>query len=95
MTSVALTGVTPPATFDPPAVTATYRGSGGDVIVTTRTLQWSRVGAVLEIDVFSRAESVELLCCRGRGIAPADADSLAARLGDLLCGAARSNAPHP
>jgi tetratricopeptide (TPR) repeat protein len=57
--------------------------AGGDVLVTTRTLGWSRLGTVVEADVFDRAESVELLCLRGRGIGPAEADLLAARLGDL------------
>jgi hypothetical protein len=57
--------------------------SGGDVIVTTRSLGWTRFGSVVEVDVFDRAESVELLCRRGRNIVPADADRLAARLGDL------------
>jgi tetratricopeptide (TPR) repeat protein len=57
--------------------------SGGDVIVTTRSLGWSRVGTVVEVDVFDRRESIELLCRRGRDIGPPEADLLAARLGDL------------
>jgi tetratricopeptide (TPR) repeat protein len=66
-----------------PAALGPLLPAGGDVIVTTRSLGWSRLGTVLEVDVFDRAESVELLCRRGRDIAPADADRLADRLGDL------------
>jgi tetratricopeptide (TPR) repeat protein len=68
---------------DDPAGTQYVLPTGGDVIVTTRTLGWSRIGTVLEVDVFDRPESIELLCRRGSGIAPAEADLLAARLGDL------------
>jgi tetratricopeptide (TPR) repeat protein len=57
--------------------------AGGDVIVTTRSLGWSRFASVVEVDVFDRPESIELLRRRGRGIGVDDADRLAARLGDL------------
>jgi tetratricopeptide (TPR) repeat protein len=57
--------------------------AGGDVIVTTRSLGWSRFGSVVEVDVFDRPESIELLRRRGRNIGVDDADRLAARLGDL------------
>jgi tetratricopeptide (TPR) repeat protein len=68
---------------DHPAAVRAVLPAGGDVIVTTRTLGWSRIGTVVEVDVFERAESIELLCLRGSGIAPPEADLLATRLGDL------------
>jgi tetratricopeptide (TPR) repeat protein len=68
---------------DHPSAVRAVLPARGDVIVTTRTLGWSRLGTVVEVDVFERPESVELLCQRGSGIGPAEADLLAARLGDL------------
>jgi hypothetical protein len=62
--------------------------AGGDVIVTTRSLGWSRFASLVEVDVFDRPESIELLRRRGRGIGVDDADRLAARLGDGLPGLA-------
>jgi tetratricopeptide (TPR) repeat protein len=68
---------------DDPATIRSMLPPGGNVIITTRVLGWSRIGQVLDVDVFDRSESVELLVRRGRGISAEDADLLAARLGDL------------
>jgi tetratricopeptide (TPR) repeat protein len=68
---------------DDPVAIGTMLPSGGDVIATTRVLGWPRTCEVLEVDVFHRAESVELVCQRGNDIAPVEADELAAQLGDL------------
>ncbi|WP_433292302.1 FxSxx-COOH system tetratricopeptide repeat protein [Actinoplanes sp. CA-030573] len=68
---------------DDPAAIRMMLPPGGDVIVTSRVHGWSSMGHVLDLEVFSRPESVELLCRRGAGISPADADPLAERLGDL------------
>ncbi|WP_173056603.1 FxSxx-COOH system tetratricopeptide repeat protein [Phytohabitans houttuyneae] len=58
--------------------------TGGDVVVTTRNREWAAVGLSIEVDVFQREESVELLRRRtGNGISEEDADRLAERLGDL------------
>lgn len=38
MTSVSLTGAAVPASVDPPAVTATYRGTAGDIVITVDPL---------------------------------------------------------
>ncbi|MFC4071854.1 FxSxx-COOH system tetratricopeptide repeat protein [Actinoplanes subglobosus] len=56
---------------------------GGDLVVTTRDAAWLEVGAAVEVDVFTREESVELLCARGHLIGSDEADQLADRLGDL------------
>jgi tetratricopeptide (TPR) repeat protein len=55
----------------------------GRVLLTSRDPDWAEHGPVLQVDVFERAESVELLRSRGADITPADADRLADRLGDL------------
>ncbi|WP_422771801.1 FxSxx-COOH system tetratricopeptide repeat protein [Plantactinospora sp. WMMC1484] len=55
----------------------------GDVIVTTRNQGWTQVAEHLEIGVFERAESVELISRRVETMAPSDADAVAERLGDL------------
>jgi tetratricopeptide (TPR) repeat protein len=63
--------------------------TGGHVIVTTRNEEWSNVGVAIEVDVFLREESVQLLTKRtgdqrdSAAITPKEADELAERLGDL------------
>jgi tetratricopeptide (TPR) repeat protein len=57
--------------------------AGGHVIVTSRNHEWGQVGNAIEVDIFDRAESVELLRKRGAGISAEDADRLADKLGDL------------
>ncbi|MEV4133202.1 FxSxx-COOH system tetratricopeptide repeat protein [Dactylosporangium sp. NPDC049742] len=58
--------------------------TGGDVVVTTRNREWAAVGLSIEVDVFERHESIDLLRQRTRNsIGTADADRLADRLGDL------------
>ena len=59
-------------------------GSAGHVLITTRTGGWQEIAAVpVEVDVFARSESVAILHERVAGLPEADADSLAAGLGDL------------
>jgi tetratricopeptide (TPR) repeat protein len=61
----------------------------GNVIVTTRIPEWNALGDTIEVDVFQRAESIELLQKRSRDehgrqqMDTGDADDLADRLGDL------------
>ena len=57
--------------------------SGGHVIVTTRDATWLDAGRSVEVDVFLRRESIELLQARGHDISFDEADQLADRLGDL------------
>lgn len=55
----------------------------GHVLITSRDQDWSAVADTVEVDAFTRDESVALLLRRGRGIERADAGRLADRLGDL------------
>lgn len=57
-------------------------GGTGHVIVTSRHRSWAGVAASVEIDVFSRAESIALLRAQ-TGMSEPEADELAAALGDL------------
>ena len=74
---------------EPSRITPLLPSSGGHVIVTTRNEEWSRVGLAIEVDVFRRDESVELLTKRTTDqaglpmITEREADELAAKLGDL------------
>lgn len=58
-------------------------GSGGHVIVTTRRRGWSSRAGVIDLEVFTRREAVELLARRVRGMTTAVADRIAEQLGDL------------
>lgn len=58
-------------------------GGPGTILVTSRNPGWSAVARTLELSVFTREESKNLLCRRGPDIADADADALADKLGDL------------
>ncbi|RSM35799.1 tetratricopeptide repeat protein, partial [Actinoplanes sp. ATCC 53533] len=56
----------------------------GHVIVTSRNnAVWSARGNAIEVDVFERSESIQLLRRHGRSIGHGDADKLADKLGDL------------
>ncbi|WP_410670504.1 FxSxx-COOH system tetratricopeptide repeat protein [Amycolatopsis sp. cmx-4-68] len=56
----------------------------GEVLVTTRIPEWPGVfPQLLEVGPFTRAESTELLSLHDRQLGAEQADSLAARLGDL------------
>jgi tetratricopeptide (TPR) repeat protein len=60
-----------------------FPGGPGHVIVTTRNPAWSTVAEPLEIDVFSREESLDLLRRRVSGLSVEDATRVAEALGDL------------
>jgi NB-ARC domain/Tetratricopeptide repeat len=56
----------------------------GHVVVTSRNSEWSGVARKVEVDLFTREESIELLRRRGGGtITDEDANHLAEALGDL------------
>lgn len=57
--------------------------AGGHVILTSRNQTWAHVWDAIEVDVFDRHESVDLVQKRSRAISREDADRLAAKLGDL------------
>ncbi|MFF2040132.1 FxSxx-COOH system tetratricopeptide repeat protein [Kitasatospora sp. NPDC058170] len=57
--------------------------SGGHVLITSRNQGWSKHAGLVEVDVFLREESIRLLRRFNTGLAQADADQVADRLGDL------------
>ncbi|WP_326549995.1 FxSxx-COOH system tetratricopeptide repeat protein [Micromonospora sp. NBC_01813] len=70
-------------TEDPEQLRPYVPSGAGDVIVTTRGGEWSRQAWTIDINVFPRAESVELLTRRVPGVDPVDAHAIAEKLGDL------------
>ncbi|MEU8195701.1 FxSxx-COOH system tetratricopeptide repeat protein [Microbispora amethystogenes] len=58
-------------------------GGGGHVLITSRSQTWSLIAKPLEIDVFTREESLEHLRRRVADLSDGDADRVAAALGDL------------
>ncbi|MER5663745.1 FxSxx-COOH system tetratricopeptide repeat protein [Streptomyces mirabilis] len=58
-------------------------GGPGNILVTSRNPQWVSVARPLEVDVFMREESKQLLRIRGPEISDTEADRLAEALGDL------------
>ncbi|MDA2807219.1 FxSxx-COOH system tetratricopeptide repeat protein [Nocardiopsis suaedae] len=60
-------------------------GGPGQVLITSRSSQWRNAGGnLLEVDVFRREESIELLRKRGpEALTQPDADLIADKLGDL------------
>lgn len=56
---------------------------GGHLLITSRNYSWAGIAQTLEVDVFSRAESKELLRARLDGLTEPEADRLAQLLGDL------------
>src|SRR6202522_1499991 len=58
-------------------------GDGGHVLITSRERGWDEIATPVEVDVLTRAESIEMLRRRVRRLAEADADRLAAGLGHL------------
>ena len=55
----------------------------GRILVTSRNSEWKALAGSIEVDVFERGESVELLRRRGPELSGPDADQLAHALGDL------------
>ncbi|MFD1938223.1 FxSxx-COOH system tetratricopeptide repeat protein [Nonomuraea mangrovi] len=55
----------------------------GKIMVTSRSRDWFSYAAPLEVDVFTREESRELLRLRGPELSDRDADEISSRLGDL------------
>jgi hypothetical protein len=68
-----------------PDAVRTFLPTGlGHVVVTSRNAEWAGVARTVEVDLFTRDESKELLRRRGGGnITDNDADRLAEALGDL------------
>lgn len=55
----------------------------GEILITSRNPDWAGIARPLQLEVFKRAESKELLRRRGPEIDDAEADQLGERLGDL------------
>jgi ATPases involved in chromosome partitioning len=69
---------------DDPRDLADYLPGGpGHVVITSRNQLWSEVASPLEVDVFTREESIEHLRRRAPGLSAEDADRVAEALGDL------------
>jgi tetratricopeptide (TPR) repeat protein len=68
---------------DPEDVKRYLPGGLGHVVITSRNQTWSEFAAPLEIDVFTRQESVEHLRRRVPRLTATDADRVADELGDL------------
>jgi tetratricopeptide (TPR) repeat protein len=69
---------------DPRMVREFFPTNGpGEILITSRNAEWASVARPLEVAVFERTESVELLRRRGPEIDLAEAEQLAERLGDL------------
>ncbi|GAA1977670.1 FxSxx-COOH system tetratricopeptide repeat protein [Catenulispora subtropica] len=58
-------------------------GRHGHVLITSRNPAWAQEAAPVEVEVFTREESIEHLRHRVAGLATEDADALGAALGDL------------
>ncbi|GGV44668.1 cytochrome c [Streptomyces longisporoflavus] len=58
-------------------------GGNGTILVTSRNRRWGLVGGSLEVDVFTREESKQLLRHSGPPLQEEEADRLAEALGDL------------
>jgi hypothetical protein len=58
-------------------------GGAGKIIVTSRNPEWGRGARPLEVDVFSRSESIQFLTNRNPNLNAENADRLAEALGDL------------
>lgn len=58
-------------------------GGNGHVLITSRAHGWDEIAVPVEVDVLSRGESVELVRRRLPGLPDADADQVAAAVGDL------------
>ncbi|MET0237248.1 MAG: FxSxx-COOH system tetratricopeptide repeat protein, partial [Kibdelosporangium sp.] len=68
---------------DRPDVVSRFFPASGHIVVTSRNSEWAGVARTVEVDVFARSESIELLRRRGGDISDTDADRLAEALGDL------------
>lgn len=58
-------------------------GGFGQILITSRNPDWARLARPLEVPVFQRDESKNLLGLRRSGLADADTDLIAEKLGDL------------
>jgi hypothetical protein len=69
-------------------------GGAGHVLITSRDRAWSGTAAHLDLDTFTRPESVDFLCRRSGSDDPVAAGELAEAVGDRLAGDNPSAAAH-
>jgi len=67
----------------PEAIRELLPSGSGDVLVTSRNHRWQSIVDTVEVDVFTRAESLEFLHRRVPGSVDDDSNRLAEELGDL------------
>ncbi|HKS47758.1 MAG TPA: FxSxx-COOH system tetratricopeptide repeat protein [Amycolatopsis sp.] len=67
----------------PDVVSPFFPAGAGHIVVTSRNSQWAGVARTVEVDLFTREESKELLRRRGGELSDDEADQLAEALGDL------------
>ena len=67
----------------PQDLAAWLPGGAGHVLITSRARGWAEIAVPVEVDVLARGESVAILRDRVRAWRSADADRVAAALGDL------------
>ncbi|MEU4765270.1 FxSxx-COOH system tetratricopeptide repeat protein [Actinosynnema sp. NPDC023794] len=60
-----------------------FPAGNGHIVVTSRNSEWGGYARPVAVDLFTRAESIELLRGRAAALDAAEADSLAEALGDL------------
>ena len=65
-------------------------GANGHVLITSRMGGWGEIASRIEVGIFTRNESVAMLCGRVPGLGEADALRLAEELGDLPLTVARA-----
>jgi len=68
---------------DPASLDGLTPTAGGHVLITSRNPLWSASGPTVEVDVFTRLESTELLKRHRAKMSTRDAERLAEQLGDL------------
>ena len=68
---------------DPDDIVSWLPGGGGHVLITSREQGWAEIAVPVKVAVLARGESVAMLRDRVGGLGEADADRLAAELGDL------------
>ncbi|WP_081982412.1 FxSxx-COOH system tetratricopeptide repeat protein [Streptacidiphilus albus] len=68
---------------DPAKIARYFPGGSGHILVTSRNQAWSNHAEPLEVDVFTRSESIEHLCRQAKGLSRQDANRVAEAVGDL------------
>jgi hypothetical protein len=68
---------------NPRAIAGWLPGGAGHVLITSRAQGWEEVAVPVAVDVLTRGESVALLTGRVPGLTAAEAEEVAAALGDL------------